>query len=118
MSLAAFVSGNMVGAQTDIVLVSGSSQRHILVLAVACMADSIGGTGIQFYFGSKPAGSSSQISAIFSNGSQGGFILPYSEVGWFKTNAGESLSVSTFNGSANTSLNVVYTMILAPGNNS
>lgn len=47
------------------------------------------------------------ISAQFPLAANGGFVLPYSDLGWMQTNIGESLTV-TLGSSSATAIQIVY----------
>lgn len=112
MSLAAFTFANVAASQTDTVLVSGATKRMILVIGLTAEC---GATATDITFNSKGAGAGTAITMTFQNGINGGFVLPYSEVGWFKTNSGEALTCTTGAGST-TGVQVVYQIILVPSN--
>ena len=50
---------------------------------------------------------STDISATFPLAPNGGFVLPYSELGWMQTNIGEALTFSMTTGTS-TAVQVVY----------
>jgi hypothetical protein len=81
--------------------------RKVVVLAVACVA---GGTATNLTFNSKGAGAGTAISPLLANAANGGAVLPFNPVGWFSTNAGETLTVTTGTGST-TGLIVVYKLV-------
>lgn len=70
--------------------------KRILVQGVAVLA---GSTATNVTFNSKPAGAGTALSSTFQCGANGGFTLPYAEQGWFITNSGEGLTVTTGTGS-------------------
>lgn len=47
------------------------------------------------------------ISALFPLAANGGFVLPYSDLGWMQTNIGESLTINMSAGNS-TAVQVVY----------
>lgn len=111
MALNAFAFANVAANSTDSSIVTGVTNRIILVEAVAAEC---GGTATNITFNSKPAGAGTEISAQFQNPANGGFVLPFSEGGWFQTNPGEGLTVTTGAGST-TGVQVVYCFIKKPG---
>lgn len=98
---------NPAASQTDSSVVAAVTGKRINVLAVAFLA---GGTATTAVFNTKPAGAGSAISPLFANAANGGAVLPYNPKGWFATNAGEGLSVTTGAGSA-TGIVVTYEVI-------
>lgn len=114
MSLNAFTFANVTASQTDQVVITGSPNRIILVKGVA---SECGTTATTIVFNTKPAGAGTAISMTFQNPANGGFVLPSTEAGWFQTNPGDSLSVTTGSGST-TGVQVVYTLIGNPGSTS
>lgn len=90
---------------TDGNVVTAVSGKKIRVLASATMA---AGTATAVTFNSKGSGAGTAISATFTNGVNGGEVLPYNPVGWFETNAGEALTVTTAAAGSNTAVHVVY----------
>lgn len=105
---------DVASSTTDQVLVTGVTNRKIRVYAAAALS---GSSATNFQFNTKPAGSGTIISMTFQNGANGGFVLPYSEAGWFETNSGDSLSVTTGSGSQ-TGVMVLYAIELVPGSTS
>jgi len=79
---------------TDTVVVAAVTSKKIRVLAVAVM-----GTEkthkFDMAFRTKPAGAGTKISASINGQERGNVVLPFNPYGWFETNAGEGLSVST-----------------------
>lgn len=114
MSLASFAFANVAASQTDSLLISGATNRIILVMGV--VFDCIGApTDIQF--NSKGSGAGTAISANFSMAQNIGLALPVSEWGWFQTNSGESLTCTTSAGST-TGIQIVFRMLANPGTSS
>lgn len=112
MSLNAFTFANVAASQTDSVVITGIPNRNILVLGVATVT---GATATTIVFNSKSGGGGgTAITMTFQNAANGGFVLPINDGGWFQTNSGESLTVTTGAGST-TGVQVVYTFILTPG---
>lgn len=102
-----FALANIAASQTDSSLVSASSGYKIRVIALAMVS---GGTATNVTFNTKPAGSGTAISCLFANGANGGAVLPLNDAGWFETNVGEGLSVTTGAGST-TGIQVVYQLV-------
>ena len=99
-----FALANVAASQTDSAVVAAVTAKKIRVLAVIALT---GATATNVTFTTKPAGSGTAISALFACGSNQGFALGFNPVGWFQTNAGEGLSVTTGAG-ATTGIQVVY----------
>ena len=94
---------NVTASQTDSVLVAAIPGFCIRVLAIYM---SPAGTPSSVTFNSKPAGAGTAISAAFTPAS-GGMPVSYNPIGWFQTNKGEGLTVTTGSGST-TGIQVVY----------
>lgn len=94
--LYAFVNASATG-NTNVVAVQ--SGQRILVLQ-CCI---ITGAANQVKFQSN----TSDISAGWPLASNGGFVLPYSELGWFQTNIGEALNFNQST-SVQTAVQVVW----------
>ena len=87
---------NVAASTTDSVLVSGVSGKVIRVLQYQFVA---GGTATNTTFNTKGSGAGTPISPLYANGTNGGAIANYSQVGWIFTNSGESLTCTTGSGS-------------------
>lgn len=111
MSLNAFTFSNVAASQTDSSVIAAITNRIILVKGIVCVA---GGTATNLTFNSKGSGSGTAISALLANAANGGAVFPIADGGWFKTNSGEALTVTTGAGSA-TGIQVVYEVIMVPG---
>ena len=111
MALNAFAFANIAPSTTDAVIVTGVTNRIILVKGAA---SECGATATNITFNTKPAGAGTAISMQFQNPANGGFVLPYNEGGWFQTNPGDSLSATTGTGST-TGVQIAYIMILLAG---
>jgi hypothetical protein len=98
---------NPAASQTDSVVKAAVSGASINVLAVYAVA---GGTATTLTFNSKGSGAGTAISALLANAANGGAVLGYNPKGWFRTNAGEGLTVTTGAGSA-TGIGVVYELL-------
>lgn len=107
MALKGSAFANVAASQTDSVLVAGVSGKRIRVKAVAFIA---GGTGTNATFNSKGSGSGTAISPLFANAANGGAVLNNNPEGWFETEAGEALTLTTGAGS---STGVIVKYVLA-----
>ena len=87
---------NVSASTTDGALVTASPGRKIRVYSVAVVS---GGTGTTVTFNTKPTGSGTAIGPAFAFGNNGGAVLPHNPKGWFDTNRGEGLTVTTGAGS-------------------
>lgn len=92
---------------TDTAVVAAVAGKKIRVHAAVFQC---GGTATTAVFNTKPAGSGTAISMTFSNGANGGAVLPESEFGWFETGSGEGLSLTTGAGSS-TGVHVIYSEV-------
>lgn len=88
---------NVAAAATDSVLVAASSTNKIRVLAL--FVNGVDAGVCTFTFNSKGAGAGTAISPTFEVPLNGGFVLPMSD-GWFETNVGEGLTITTAAASA------------------
>ena len=95
---------NVGASQTDSSLVAASGSTVIYVLGIQMVT---GGTATNVTFNSKPAGAGTAISQLFANAANGGAVLTPSGIPYYKTNAGEGLSVTTGTGST-TGISVQY----------
>lgn len=69
-----------------------------------------GGTGTNATFNSKGSGQGTAISPLFANAANGGAVLPFHERGWFETELGEALTLTTGSG-ATTGVLVTYARV-------
>lgn len=93
-----------VGASaTDSALIAAvaGTKLRVHALIISC-----GGTPSTVVFNTKPGGSGVAISPIFNNS----ISIPDNQKGWFETNVGEGLSVSTGSGSTSGVL-VIYSRV-------
>jgi hypothetical protein len=97
---------NVAQSQTDSAVVAAVSGKKIVVESVVLMA---GATATNATFNTKPAGAGSAISLTFQCGANGGATLPDNRHGWFETNVGEGLSLTTGAGST-VGVQVVYSL--------
>jgi hypothetical protein len=98
---------NIATATTDGQVVAAVSNRRIRVLALAMVC---GGTATTATFNTKGSGAGTAISPLFANSANGGAVLPLNDRGWFTTNVGEALTITTGAGSA-TGILVTYQVI-------
>lgn len=98
---------NVAASQTDSSIVSAVTGKRIIVHQAFY---NCGDTATDLTFNTKGAGAGTAISSLIENGSNRGEVLPFSEVGWFETVAGEGLTVTTGAGSA-TGINIVYSIL-------
>jgi hypothetical protein len=71
------------GATVLIAAVAGTKYRVLSVVIVATLANSV-----------KFQSASTDITATFPLGANGGLILPFNEHGWFETNVNEALNIN------------------------
>jgi hypothetical protein len=113
---AAYAFGTIAAGSTDATFTLGDGSAgalvavtgyQIRVLAVFALA---GSSGANLTFNSKGAGAGTAITPAFPNGGNAGFVLNENTAGWFATNSGETLTVTTGAGST-TALLIVYKLI-------
>ena len=98
---------NVAASQTDALLVTAVAGKKIRVLQALFMAAA---TATNLTFNTKPGGAGTAISPLFACGANGGASVPFSPIGWFDTNTGEGLTVTTGAGST-TGVLVRYTEV-------
>jgi hypothetical protein len=98
---------NVAASQTDSSLVTAVTAKRLRVVWAYAQC---GGTATTVVFNTKPSGAGTAISPTFQNAANGGFVLPYNPHGWFTTNSGEGLTVTTGSGAA-TGVQVGYVEI-------
>lgn len=103
---------NVAASQTDSVIVAATAGTNQVGprIRVHAVIGSAGGTATSLTFNSKGAGAGTAISPAFQNGINGGEVLPHCAAGWFETNAGEGLTVTTGAGST-TGVLVLYSLV-------
>lgn len=99
-----YAFANVAASQTDSSVVTATASHKIRVLSLAFVA---GGTATNITFNSKGGGAGTAISCLFANAANGGAVLPYNPHGWFETNSGEALTVTTGAGST-TGIQLTY----------
>lgn len=92
---------NVAASQTDAAVVAAVGGKKIRVLGLALVC------GGSVTFTTKPAGAGLAISAAFAPATSDVVVLPESPAGWFETNTGEGLSVTTGAGSTS-AIQVIY----------
>ena len=85
---------NIAASQTDDAFVALEAAKVIVVHSLVVTGDATGG----FSLTTKPAGAGTAITPVFDLVAGTPFILPFNERGWFRTTAGEGLSVTTIAG--------------------
>jgi len=85
-------------------LVAGSTGAKYRVLQVAIVTTLSNAVKFQ--------SNTTDISATFPLGANGGIVLPFNEHGWFETNAGEALNVNLGSSTA-TGVQIQYVRMLA-----
>jgi hypothetical protein len=98
---------NVAASQTDSSIVAAKTNKRIVVTGVYFVS---GGTSTNVTFNTKPAGSGTAITALVADAANGGAVLPYHPKGWFQTNQGEGLTVTTGTGST-TGIGVTYELL-------
>lgn len=92
---------------TDSVLQAAIASNTIVVLAIFANCSNATGPAT-ITFNTKSASSGVAISPTFRIPTAGGFVLPYSDVGWFETNVGEGLTASTGATNSDTAVIIVW----------
>lgn len=98
---------NVATATTDSVVVAAVAGKQINVLGFA-VVDSTAAASVTF--NSKGSGAGTAISALFAVGINGILPMPEQTKGWFATNLGEGLSVTT-TGTTPVGIQVVYELV-------
>lgn len=98
---------NIAASTTDGNIVTAVASKSIVVIAWNAVT---GATATNLTFNSKPAGAGTAISQIYPNGSNGGEVLGEFRHGYFATNSGEGLTVTTGTGST-TGIMVYYILV-------
>lgn len=96
---------SIAASQTDSSLVAARAGRRIRVHSVVINQGDTTPSAVTF--NTKPAGAGSAIFPALKAAANGSFVLPNNDAGWFQTNKGEGLSVTTGAGST-TSIVVTY----------
>ena len=92
----AFAFANVAASSTDEELVAARTNLKIRVYAAFVAG---GDTATDVTFNTKPSGSGTAITPLLALDANGDMVLPQSFGGWFETEAGEGLSVTTGTGS-------------------
>jgi hypothetical protein len=99
---------SIAASATDSVLVAAIPGKRIRVLsAVINQGDTTPST---VTFNSKGSGAGTAVFPALKASANGGFVLPENSDGWFTTNAGEALTVTTGAGST-TAVIVTYELV-------
>ena len=96
MSNLPFAPVNVPSGSTDYLAIPAISGKRIWVTAVAVL---VGSSQTNVTFNSKGSGAGTAISCLFACAANGGIVLPKNGDGWFQTNIGEALTVTTSSGS-------------------
>ena len=99
-----YAKATVAASQTDSSIIAAVAGKKIRVLSIVAIT---GGTATTSTFNSKGSGAGVAISAPFSFGANGGFVLPFNPAGWFETVSAEALTVTTGAGST-TGYQVTY----------
>ena len=94
---------NVPASTTDQVIVTSPTdvtRAGNAIIKVVSLVMVAGGTATTATFNSKGSGAGTAISCLFANGANGGAVLNRNDDGWFSTNAGEALSITTGGGAA------------------
>lgn len=99
---------SVAASQTDSVVKAAFTGKRINVLALAY----VGGTSAAAVtLNSKGSGAGTAISPAFVAAASTPVVLPYNPRGWFATNAGEGLTVTTGASTTATTLTVTYEVV-------
>ncbi len=98
---------NVAASQTDSSIVAAKTGKSIVVTGVYFVS---GGTATNVTFNTKGSGAGTAISGLVADAANGGCVLPYHPKGWFVTNNGEALTVTTGTGST-TGIGVTYELV-------
>lgn len=93
---------------TDSSLVAAVAGKKIRVLAVVINQGDT--TPSSVTFNSKSGGAGTAIYPALKAAANGGFVIPENPGGWFETNAGEGLSVTTGAGST-TGISITFAVV-------
>lgn len=107
MALKGSAFANVAASQTDSSIVAAVAGKKIRVKAVAFVC---GDTGTDATFNSKGGGAGTACSPLFANAANGGAVLNNNPEGWFETETGEALTLTTGAGST-TGVIVKYVLV-------
>lgn len=99
---------SIAASATDSILVAAVSNKRIRVHSVVINQGDTTPSAVTF--NSKGSGAGTSVFPALKAAANGGFVLPDNEAGWFATNAGEGLSVTTGAGST-TAVIVTYSLV-------
>jgi hypothetical protein len=88
---------NVAASQTDANVVTAVASRKLRVLFVSTQD---AGTTTAITFNSKGGGAGTAISPLYQQAVNSGLNLNFNSAGWFQTNSGEALTVTTGTGTA------------------
>lgn len=77
------------GASGNTTIVPAQTSQRIVVIQLCVIAGGADNVKFQSFNG---VATYTDVSALFPLAANGGFVMPYSEVGWMQTNIGEALS--------------------------
>ena len=97
-------SHSTAASATDDVVLAAQPGLRIRVLGVVASAE---GTSTAITFNSKGSGAGTAISSKLTLAATGPTVIPYAKPGWFQTNAGEGLTVTTGSG-ATVDFQIIY----------
>jgi hypothetical protein len=103
-----FAQASVAASQTDSVVVAAVTGKKIRVVAVA--ANHGDTTASSVTFNTKPSGAGTAISPALKGAANGLLAFGFNPGGWFQTNAGEGLTVTTGAGST-TGFLVTYGLV-------
>lgn len=89
---------NVPVSQTDYATSMPAARAGFRIRVYAVIASS-GATATNVTFNSKGSGAGTAIGPALAFGANGGAVLPYNPFGWFDTNRGEGLTITTGAGS-------------------
>lgn len=95
----AFVNASSTGNTAVVAAITGQKIRVLAVLAVATLANNI-----------KFQSATTDKTALFPIGDNGGFVLPYNQAGWFETAEGEALNINMSVATA-TGIQITYEVV-------
>lgn len=96
----AVANPSAIGQTAVVAAVAGAAIRVVGLIAMSTVANNI-----------KFQSNSTDISALFPLGANGGMVLPFNEHGWFQTNIGEALNINMSAATA-TGVQVQYILVL------
>ena len=107
MSLKSAAFANVNASTTDAPVVAAVAGKRIRVLAFYFVC---GATATNATFNTKGGGAGVAISCLVANAANGGAVVNHNPRGWFETELGEGLTLTTGSGSA-TGVQVSYVLV-------